>query len=319
MAEPRPLFPFPSQAEEYRKEDARQAMEDQDRALRVEMLKQKLYPADTAQKAAEELMQTTDSARRAALMQTLYETTGTTTIPGTSLNVPAGTPEEDQYNYLEGMMDRVARYERMAMLETDPIKRDMKMKTVDMAKKSIQAKGKELTAADVAFEMNATDAYRLADELEDIVKKYGNYEISNPEGSAALRQKPYFLAVSLAKALDPGSVARESEVKSFMETMALGTSPIEVPGLDLPIAGPRTATTLEGIKMLRNRLDIKANDYKRISGRTIELPKRNKEDATAPTQAQQPYQAPMQQQSQPMSQSGFGGYDPRTRRVIPSR
>jgi len=319
MANPRPLIPMPWQMEQFRKEDERQATEDQDRQLRVEMLKQKLYPADTAQKAAEELMRTTDSARRAALMQTLYETTGTTTIPGTSLNVPAGTPEEDQYNYLEGMMDRVARYERMAGLETDPIKRDMKMKTVDMAKKSIQAKGKELTAADVAFEMNATDAYRLADELEDIVKKYGNYEISNPEGSAALRQKPYFLAVSLAKALDPGSVARESEVKSFLETMALGTSPVEVPGLDLPIAGPRTATTLEGIKMLRNRLDIKANDYKRISGRTIELPKRNKEDAAAPTQAQQSYQAPTQQQSQPMSQSGFGGYDPRARRVIPSR
>lgn len=176
-----------------------------------------------------------------------------------------------------------------------------------------------MTAADVAFEMNATDAYRLADELEDTVKKYGNYEISNPEGSAALRQKPYFLAVALAKALDPGSVARESEVKSFLETMALGTSPVEVPGLDLPIAGPRTATTLEGIKMLRDRLDIKANDYKRISGRTIELPKRNREDATVPTQAQQPYQAPMQQQSQPMSQSGFGGYDPRARKVIPSR
>jgi hypothetical protein len=252
-------------------------------------------------------------------MQTLYQTTGTTTIPGSSLNVPAGTPEAEQYNYLEGMMDRVANYERMAMQETDPIKRDMKMKTVDMAKKSIQAKGKELTAADVAFEMNATDAYRLADELEDTVKKYGNYEISNPEGSAALRQKPYFLAVALAKALDPGSVARESEVKSFLETMALGTSPVEVPGLDLPIAGPRTATTLEGIKMLRDRLDIKANDYKRISGRTIELPKRNREDATAPAQAQQPYQAPMQQQSQPMSQSGFGGYDPRARKVIPSR
>ena len=104
-----------------------------------------------------------------------------------------------------------------------------------------------------------------------------------------------------------------------MESMALGTSPIEVPGLDLPIAGPRTATTLEGIKMLRQRLNVKAEDYKRISGRTIELPKRNKEDATAPAQAQQSYQAPAQQQSQPMSQSGFGGYDPRTRRVIPSR
>jgi len=315
----RPLITLPWSEKYFQDAEKAQAVEDEDRQLRVEMLKQKLYPADTAQKAAEELMQTTNEARRAALMQTLYETTGTTTIPGTSLNVPAGTPEADQYNYLEGMMERVANYERMAALETDPIKKDMKMKTVDMAKKSIQAKGKELTAADVAFEMNATDAYRLADELEDTVKKYGNYEISNPEGSAALRQKPYFLAVALAKALDPGSVARESEVKSFLETMALGTSPIEVPGLDLPIAGPRTATTLEGIKMLRDRLDIKANDYKRISGRTIELPKRNKENATAPTQVQQSYQAPAQQQSQPMSQSGFGGYGPRTRRVIPSR
>jgi len=315
----RPLVTMPWSEGYYQRAEARQAVEDEDRRLRVEILKQQLYPADAAQKAAEELMQTTDSARRAALMQTLYQTTGTTTIPGSSLNVPAGTPEAEQYNYLEGMMDRVANYERMAMQETDPIKRDMKMKTVDMAKKSIQAKGKEMTAADIAFEMNATDAYRLADELEDTVKKYGNYEISNPEGSAALRQKPYFLAVALAKALDPGSVARESEVKSFLETMALGTSPVEVPGLDLPIAGPRTATTLEGIKMLRNRLDIKANDYKRISGRTIELPKRNKEDATAPTQAQQSYQAPTQQQSKPMSPSGFGGYDPRTRKVIQNR
>lgn len=312
----RPMITLPWSEKYFADAEKAQAVEDEDRQLRVEMLKQKLYPADTAQKAAEELMQTTNEARRAALTQTLYETTGTSTIPGTSLNVPSGTPESEQYNYLEGMMDRVASYERMAMQETDPIKKDMKMKTVDMAKKSIQAKGKEMTATDITFEMNAVDAYRLADELEDTVNKYGNYEISNPEGSAALRQKPYFLAVSLAKALDPGSVARESEVKSFLETLAMGTSPVEIPGLDLPVSGPRTATTLQGIKMLRERLDAKASDYKRISGRTIELPKRNKEDKSSSTQPQQAYQQPAQQ---PMSTSGFGGYDPRARKVIPNR
>ena len=313
----RPLITLPWSEKHFQDAERRQAVEDEDRALRVEMLKQKLYPADTAQKAAQELMTTTDDARRAALMQTLYDTTGTSTIPGTSINVPAGTPEADQYAYLEKMMDKVANYERMASQETDPIKRDMKMKTVDMAKKSIQAKGKEMTATDIAFEMNAVDAYRLADELEDTVKKYGNYEISNPQGSAALRQKPYFLAVSLAKALDPGSVARESEVKSFMDTLAMGTSPFEVPGVDLPIAGPRTATTLEGIKMLRERLDAKARDYTRISGRTIELPKRpeNKESASR----QPSPSAPSPAASQPMSPSGFGGYDPRARKVIQNR
>jgi hypothetical protein len=311
----RPLITLPWSEKYYQDAEKRQAVEDQDRALRVEILKQKLYPADTAQQAAQELMQTTDEARRAALTQTLYETTGTTTIPGTSISIPAGTPEAEQYGYLERMMDKVANYERMAMQETDPIKRDMKMKTVDAAKKSIQAKGKEMTSTDIAFEMNAVDAYRLADELEETVKKYGNYEISNPRGSAALRQKPYFLAVSLAKALDPGSVARESEVKSFMDTLAMGTSPFEVPGVDLPIAGPRTATTLEGIKMLRERLDAKARDYTRISGRTIELPK--KVESKESSSNQQP--PSVTQPQQPMSQSGFGGYDPRARRVIQSR
>ena len=75
MAGPRALFPFPGQAEEYRKEDARQAMEDQDRALRVEMLKQKLYPEQEAKRVGQALIQSSDPVEQAALMNRLAETT----------------------------------------------------------------------------------------------------------------------------------------------------------------------------------------------------------------------------------------------------
>jgi hypothetical protein len=325
MAGPRALFPFPSQAEEYRKEDARQAMEDQDRALRVEMLKQRLYPEQEAKRVGEALMASSDPVEQAALMNRLAETTGTRAAPGTSIVVPAGLPEELVDAYVDRQVNKVKYYKEKAMMEQDPEKRRIMMSVADAGEKALVAKGKELTQADFAFESNIREAYRMADELENTVKKYGNFETMDPEGSATLKQIPYLFAVSLAKVLDPGSVAREGEVEAARKfAIPMGTTPVSV-GFNNPLTGPTTATTLAAIKSMRTRLKARAEDYKSIAGRTVELPKSNLDDQSQGQQAGQTGQAGQQQQApqqpaqRPMSPTGFGGYDPRTRKVIQNR
>jgi len=323
MASDRPLIPMPWQAEEYRKEDARQAVEDQDRQLRVEMLKQKLYPEQEAKRVGQALMSSTDPVEQAALMQRLSETTGTRVSPGTSIVVPAGLPEELVDTYVDRQVNKVKYYKEKAAMEQDPEKRRIMSSIADAGEKSLIAKGKELTQADFAFETNIRDAARMADELESAVKKYGNYETVDPEGSAKLGQLPYLFAVALSKVVDPGSVAREGEVEAAKKfAIPMGTSPVSL-GFNNMLTGPTTAMTLSAITQMKNRLKARAEDYKSISGRTVEMPKSHQAD---PMLMQQPgqqmpgQQAPTQQPAQrPMSPSGFGGYDPRTRKVIQNR
>ena len=325
MAGPRALFPFPSQAEEYRKEDARQAMEDQDRALRVEALKLRLYPEQEAKRVGQALMASSDPIEQAALMSRLAETTGTRAAPGTSIVVPAGLPEELVDMYVDRQVNKVKYYREKAMMEQDPEKRRIMMSVADAGEKALVAKGKELTQADIAFESNLREAYRMADELEKTVQKYGNYETVDPEGSATLLQIPYLFAVSLAKVLDPGSVAREGEVEAAKKfAIPMGTSPIGI-GINNRFTGPTTATTLAAIRGMRVRLKRRSEDYGSIAGRTVELPKSDQDQQTGQTgQAGQAIQTgqqamPQQPAQQPMSPSGFGGYDPRTRKVIQNR
>jgi len=318
----RPLITLPWREDYYRREEQRQALEDQDRQLRVEMLKQKLYPEQEAKRVGEALMASSDPVEQAALMNRLAETTGTRAAPGTSIVVPAGLPEELVDAYVDRQVNKVKYYKEKAMMEQDPEKRRIMMSVADAGEKALVAKGKELTQADFAFESNIREAYRMADELENTVKKYGNFESMDPEGSATLKQIPYLFAVSLAKVLDPGSVAREGEVEAARKfAIPMGTTPVSV-GFNNPVTGPTTATTLAAIRSMRTRLKARAEDYKSIAGRTVELPKSNQDDQV---QGKQSGQAGQQQQAQqqpmqrPMSPSGFGGYDPRTRKVIQNR
>jgi hypothetical protein len=282
----------------------------------------KLNPEREAKRVAEALMQTSNPVEQAALMQRLAETTGTRTAPGTSIVVPAGLPEELVDAYVDRQVNKVKYYKEKAMMEPDPEKRRIMMSVADAGEKALVAKGKELTQADFAFESNIREAYRMADELENTVKKYGNFESMDPEGSATLKQIPYLFAVSLAKVLDPGSVAREGEVEAARKfAIPMGTTPVSV-GFNNPVTGPTTATTLAAIKSMRTRLKARAEDYKSIAGRTVELPKSNQDDQTQGKQAGQvgqQQQAPQQPMQRPMSPSGFGGYDPRTRKVIQNR
>jgi hypothetical protein len=318
----RPLITLPWREDYYRREEQRQALEDQDRQLRVEMLKQKLYPEQEAKRVGEALIASSNPVEQAALMNRLAETTGTRTAPGTSIVVPAGLPEELVDAYVDRQVNKVKYYKEKAMMEPDPEKRRIMMSVADAGEKALVAKGKELTQADFAFESNIREAYRMADELENTVKKYGNFESMDPEGSATLKQIPYLFAVSLAKVLDPGSVAREGEVEAARKfAIPMGTTPVSV-GFNNPVTGPTTATTLAAIKSMRTRLKARAEDYKSIAGRTVELPKSNQDDQTQGKQAGQAgqqQQAPQQPAQRPMSPTGFGGYDPRTRKVIQNR
>jgi hypothetical protein len=266
-------------------------------------------------------MASSDPVEQAALMNRLSETTGTRTAPGTSIVVPAGLPEELVDSYVDRQVNKVKYYKEKAMMEQDPEKRRIMMNVADAGEKALVAKGKELTQADFAFESNIREAYRMSDELENAVKKYGNFETMDPEGSATMKQIPYLFAVSLAKVLDPGSVAREGEVEAARKfAIPMGTTPVSV-GFNNPLTGPTTATTLAAIKSMRTRLKARAEDYKSIAGRTVELPKSNLDDQSQGQQAGQAGQQQMPQQpaQRPMSPTGFGGYDPRTRKVIQNR
>jgi hypothetical protein len=317
MAGARPLIPMPWQAAQFRQEDERQAVEDQDRKLRVEMLKQKLYPEEEAKRVGQALMASSDPVEQAALMNRLAETTGTRNAPGTSIAVPAGMPDELVDAYVDRQVNKVKYYRDKASMEQDPEKRRIMSNIADAGEKALIAKGKELTQADFAFESNIRDAVRMADEMEAAVKKYGNYETVDPQGSAALGQLPYLFSVSLAKVIDPGSVAREGEVEAAKKfAIPMGTTPFSV-GFNNRLTGPTTETTLAAITGMKARLKAKAEDYKSISGRTVELPKSHQADQS---QTQQPrQQAPSQPTQRPMNPSGFGGYDPRARKVIQNR
>jgi len=318
----RPMITLPWSEKYFADAEKAQAVEDEDRQLRVEMLKQKLYPEQEAKRVGQALMSTTDQVEQAALMNRLAETTGTKVAPGTSIAMPAGLPDELVDAYVDRQVNKVKFYKEKAAMEQDPEKRRIMSSIADAGEKSLIAKGKELTQADFAFETNIRDAARMADELESAVKKYGNYETVDPEGSARLGQLPYLLAVALSKVVDPGSVAREGEVEAAKKfAIPMGTSPVSL-GFNNRITGPTTATTLSAITQMKNRLKARAEDYKSISGRTVEMPKSHQADPDqSQQQAQQPgQQAPAQQPMQrPMNPSGFGGYDPRSRKVIPSR
>jgi hypothetical protein len=60
-------------------------------------------------------------------------------------------------------------------------------------------------------------AKRLAHELQDTVAKHGNWESglwpSDPEAHAALGAIPVQLSMAMAKAMNPGAVAREGQVE----------------------------------------------------------------------------------------------------------
>ncbi|NBW21606.1 MAG: hypothetical protein EBR82_77980 [Caulobacteraceae bacterium] len=296
---------------EMRQKEMAQNLENE--KLRNEVLRRTLYPEQDAVRAAERLYTTENPVERAALMNSLAQTTGTRNIPGTNMSVPSALPEEAEIQILDNAITRAAGLQRLADAEPDPIRKSILQQVATAGAKNIVAKGKELTVADTAFELNATAFMRMADQLEETVKEFGNFESYNPKGSAKIRQIPYEMAIAYAKIVDPSSVAREGEVAAAQKYLVpMSRTPIpDMLGLtpDSPLS-IKNETTLAAIQNMKDGIRARIEAYERTSGRKMDIGQDKSGDAS-PTASARP-------QSQG-GQSNFPGYDPRARRLLPGR
>jgi hypothetical protein len=255
-------------------------------AKRIEMeidpmaaMEQKTRMAEAA--AAQGFNPQASPTAQAVGQRILGETVGYQKIPGTEMQVPAGTPPEMVQSLFGNAVNNVQGLRMLADNEQDPTRKRILSGVADSAEQGLKSKAKELSAADLAFESNASAALRYADEFENTVRKYGTFEVGSPEGSAKLGQLPYQMAIAYAKIVDPSSVAREGEVAAAQKYI--------IPTGLLT----RNDTALNAISNFRNDILNRTSEYSRISGRQINIPK--------PTDYTKQYQ-PQAQAAQPQAQ-----------------
>lgn len=231
----------------------------------------------------------------------LGETVGYQKIPGTEMQVPAGTPPEMVQSLFGNAVNNVQGLRMLADNEQDPTRKRILTGVADSAEQGLKSKAKDLSAADLAFESNASAALRYADQFEDTVKKYGTYELLSPKGSALLGQLPYQMAIAYAKVVDPASVAREGEVAAAQKYI--------IPTGMLT----RNDTALSAINNFRNDILNRTSEYSRISGRQVNIPK--------PTDysKQQAQQAGQQSQQQGAQQTAIPLVRDASGRFVPAR
>lgn len=295
MADGRPLFPLPWQSAQYAQEDRMRALNErlaqmQEQRLRMEidpkaMLEQQTRQAEAA--AAQGFNPQATPTAQAVGQRMLGETVGYQKIPGTEMQVPAGTPPEMVQALFGNAVNNVQGLRMLADNEQDPTRKRILTGVADSAEQGLKSKAKDLSAADLAFESNASAALRYADEFENTVRKYGTFEVGSPEGSAKLGQLPYQMAIAYAKIVDPSSVAREGEVAAAQKYI--------IPTGLLT----RNDTALNAIANFRNDILNRTSEYSRISGRQVNIPKPidyTKSQYQQPSQ--QSYQQPAQQAPQ---------------------
>lgn len=290
MADGRPLFPLPWQQQQYAQEDRMRALNErlaqmQEQRLRMEidpsaMLEQQTRRAEAA--AAQGFNPQASPTAQAVGQRMLGETVGYQKIPGTEMQVPAGTPPEMVQSLFGNAVNNVQGLRMLADNEQDPTRKRILMGVADSAEQGLRSKAKDLSAADLAFESNASAALRYADEFENTIRKFGTFEVGSPEGSAKLGQLPYQMAIAYAKIVDPASVAREGEVAAAQKYI--------IPTGLLT----RNDTALNAISNFRNDILNRTSEYSRISGRQINIPK--------PTDYTKQYQQPAQQSYQQQAQ-----------------
>lgn len=110
------------------------------------------------------------------------------------------------------------------------------LKAMDVGSSQKQSQG------DLEFNTNVKSALVGLKDLEQTVKRAGNWEMWNEGDKAKLEQASYDLAIKYAKIVDPASVAREGEVaaaQKYLIPMGLTT---------------RNSVTLANIKEFRNKI-----------------------------------------------------------------
>jgi hypothetical protein len=146
----------------------------------------------------------------------------------------------------------------------DPKSNEVKLSPYNQPESATKISDKTVTL------QNLKAARRYAQELKDAIDRSGTWEsrFGNAQDAALLEQNPYLLAISMAKVLDPGSVAREGEVnatKKFMvplgmtadDTVAknaidrlvndLNTRAVDL-GLEAPAGGPSLPPGVERVR-----------------------------------------------------------------------
>lgn len=216
-------------------------------------------------------------AAQAVGQRMLGQTVGMQKVPGTNLEVPMGTPSGMLPSLLQTAVSNVKALRSYADMATDPEEKRIYSDLAVSAEKGLNAKAKELSATDLAFEGNAAAALRYADQFENLIDQYGTFEIVSPRGSALLGQIPLQMAISYAKIVDPSSVAREGEVQVAKKYMLPGTDGV----IDQIFTRPETAK--QAIQNFRNDVMRRAEDYSRATGRNLnfkaekQMPQRQQE------------------------------------------
>lgn len=242
-------------------------IEQRTRELQLKNLEYSLDPqaqlrkqTEIAEAASQQAFDPSASAVAQSVGQKILgQSVGMQKIPGTNLEVPVGTPSAMLPSLLQTAVGNVRALREYANMATDPEEKRIYSDLAVSAEKGLNAKAKELSATDLAFEGNAAAALRYADQFENLVDQYGTFELMNPRGSALLGQLPLQMAISYAKIVDPSSVAREGEVevaKRYMLPTGLFT---------------RNETAKQAIRNFRNDVMNRADEYARATGRNIQF------------------------------------------------
>ena len=303
MAQGRPLIPLPWQQKMYEQEDRQRALDERLRELQAKKLEMDIDPqaqirqqTQIAEAASQQAFDPNASpAAQAVGQRMLGQTVGMQKVPGTNLEVPIGTPSGMLPSLLQNAVGNVKALKEYANMATDPEEKRIYSDLAISAEKGLNAKAKDLSAADLSFEGNAAAALRYADQFENLVNQYGTFELLNPRGSALLGQLPYQMAIAYAKVVDPASVAREGEVAAAQKYI--------IPTGLLT----RNETARQAIQNFRNDIMNRAEEYSRASGRSLNF----KGEKQMP-QAQQGQQAQQAQDVIPLVRDASG-------RLVPAR
>lgn len=170
--------------------------------------------------------------------------------------------EQREYQIGENEKMRTAAMERAQVMAGREIAREERGETRKIETEQRKATADQAKAAR-DIEGFAVEADRALDEIADIVRKNGTFELTGPSG-AALEDAVTSYATSLAKLRDPGSVAREGEV-------ALARRGLFEPGVKGLATSNRTA--LEIVRRAKERMAERRADAYKVRG--IEAPKKN--------------------------------------------
>ena len=153
--------------------------------------------------------------------------------------------------------NQIRLYEKKAEIDLEKQKR-----LFDHQEKMGALKGPKAQQGDLEFGTNVQVATQEANKLENLINKFGNFEVMDTKAAAQLQSASYQLAINYAKIVDPASVAREGEVaaaQKYLIPLGLGT---------------RNSVSLEAVKEYKRKIReyVKARANQKNAGGSVAAP-----------------------------------------------